>query len=278
MRGIRVVGCALVVVLLAACGSGDSTKARRDAVNRYLTGVQNAQVEFMGRQGQIDSALQAFSLSQPSAREVRSLRLAHTTIVTTLRRVRALDAPPDARRLDRLLVRRLVVQQQLVDELIQTSADVSRLTAAAPRLSAAAARLRADLAARAVPAGGSAATLARYGAAFGRYGDALRPLSPRLAPVQARSLLGPTLEAQSDALRRSVALCDTIRRDLAKPDVPAANRAIHDLLTIAASLGGEALSKREAAVAATYDAKVADVNRLAIAIGKERERLVRVIG
>jgi hypothetical protein len=285
VRSCRVVGCALVVAVLAACGSGDATKSRREAVNRYLTGVQNAQVTFMGRQGQIDAALQSFSLAKPTATERRSLRLAHTTIAGTLRKVRALEVPPDARRLHRLVVRRLVVQQQLVDELVLTSQDVTRLTAAAPPLAAAAARLRGDLAAIAstpapakVPKGGSAQTLARYGAAFGRYGDALRPLAARVAPAQAPSLLGPTLEAQHAALVRSVALCDTIRRALAKPDVVLANKSIHDLLTIAASLGGTELSKREAAAASVYDAKVAQVNKLAGAIGKERERLVREIG
>jgi hypothetical protein len=285
VRSSRVVGCALVVALLAACGSNDPNKSRREAVNRYLTGVQNAQVTLTGRQGQIDTALQSFTLAKPSPKELRSLRLAHTTIAGALRNVRALEVPPDARRLQQLVVRRLVVQEQLVDELVQSSRDVTRVAAVAPPLSAAAGRLRTDLAAIAssptrakVPKGGSSGMLARYGAAFGRYGDALRPLAPRVAPAEAPSLLRPTLEAQQSALQHSVILCDTIRRALAKPDIPLANKSIHDLLTIAATLGGADLSRREAAVARVYNAKIAQVNKLARAVEKERGRLVREIG
>ena len=287
MTGLRVVACSLAVLVAAGCGSGGGTKSRRDAVNRYLTSVEHAQVLLVGRQGQIDSTLQSFSLTQPRAKDVRALRFARTTIATTLRNVQALKAPPDARRLSQLLVRRLALQQDLVDELIQTSHDVGRLAAAAPLLSAAAAQLRTDLAAISatprpakVPRGGSKNVLQQYGDAFGRYGDALRPIVPGLAPSPAPSLLRPTLEAQRAALTRSVALCDEIRRTLvlAKPDIPRANAAIHSLLTLAASLNGLETRKRQAAAAATYDAEIAKLNTLANAIGTERERLVRLIG
>jgi hypothetical protein len=197
------------------------------------------------------------------------------------------SAPPDAQRLDRLLVRRLALQEALVAELIQTSGDVRRLAAAGPLLTAAASTLRADLAAIAaapratkVPAGGSTNALERYGEAFGRYGDTLKPLVPRLAPSPAASLLRPTLAAQHAALTRSVALCSEIRRSLAlaKPDIPRANAAIHSLLTLAASLNGQETRARQAAAAAAYDAKIEQLNTLANAIGTERERLVRTVG
>ena len=287
MTGLRAASCSLVALVAVGCGSSDGTKARRDAVNRYLTSVQHAQIDLVGKQGQIDSTLQSFSLTRPSARDVRALRLARTTIATTLRNVRALNAPSDARRLAELLVRRLALQQALVDELIQTSHDVGRLAAAGPPLTAAAAQLRVDLAAISaaprpakVPRGGSKNLLQRYGEAFGGYGDALGPIAPGLAPSPAASLLRPTLEAQQAALTRSVALCGEIRRALAliKPDIPSANAAIHSLLTLAASLNGEQTRKRQAAAAAAYDAKIARLNTLANAIGTERERLVRAIG
>jgi hypothetical protein len=288
VTGLRAVSCALVVLVAVGCGSGDGTKARRDAVNRYLTDVQGAQIDLVGRQGEIDSTLQSFSLTRPSARDVRNLRSARTTIAATLRRVRALDTPPDARRLGKLLVRRLALQQALVDELIQTSRDVVRLAAAGPLLTAAAAQLRSDLAAIAaaprptttVPPAGSRSVLQRYGEAFGGYGDTLRPIAPRLAPSHAASLLRPTLAAQQTALTRSVALCREIRGALAlaRPDIPKANASIHSLLTLAVSLNGAQTRKREAAAAGAYDARIAKLNTLASAIVAERERLVRRIG
>jgi hypothetical protein len=287
VTGLRAVSCSLVVLVAVGCGSSNGTKSRRDAVNRYLTGVQHAQLDLVGKQGQIDSTLQSFSLTRPSARDVRALRFARTTIAATLRRVRALDTPPDARRLSKLLVRRLALQRALVDELIQTLHDVGRLAAAGPRLTAAAGQLRTDLAAISVaprpakvPAGGSQNVLQRYGEAFGSYGDALRPIAPGLAPSHAPSLLRPTLQAQQAALTRSVALCAEIRRALAlaKPDITRANAAIHTLLTLAASLNGLETRKRQAAAAAAYDAKIAQLNVLANAIGRERDRLVRELG
>jgi hypothetical protein len=285
VNGFRGVSCALVVFVAAGCGSSDGTKARRDAVNGYLTSVQHAQIDLLGKQGQIDSTLQSFSVTRPSTRELRALGSARATVSTTLSRVKALNPPPDARRLSQLLVRRLAVQQGLLDELIQTSHDLARLAAAGPLLTAAAAQLRADLAEvsaaprqASVPRAGSQDLLKRYGEAFGGYGDTLRPLAPRLAPAPGESLLRPTLDAQQAALARSVVLCDKIRRALARADIPRANTAIHSLLTLAATLNGKQTRTREAAAARVYNAKIGKVNALAQAIGAERDRLVRAIG
>jgi hypothetical protein len=285
VTGLRAFSCALVVLVASGCGSSGGTKERRDAVNRYLTSVQHAQIDLLGKQGQIDSTLQSFSLAHPSSQELRALRFARETVAIALRRVRALKPPPDAQRLSQLLVRRLAVQQALLVELIQTSYDLARLGAAAPLLTAAAAQLRADLAAISaaprpaqVPRAGSKDVLKRYGEAFGRYGDTLRPIAPKLAPTQAESLLRPTLEVQQAALTRSVALCDEIRRALARPDVPRANTAIHSLLTLAATLNGVETRNREAAAARVYDARIRKLDALAQAIGAERDRLVRAIG
>jgi len=288
VRVLCVVSCSLVALVAVGCGSGDGTKSRRAAVNHYLDGVQHAQIELVGRQGQIDGTLQSFSLTNAKPGELRDLRLARTTIATALHRVRALDAPPDAKQLEALLARRLALQQALVDELIQTLHDEQRLAAASPSLAAAAARLRTDLAAVAttprlastVPRSRSKGVLDRYGQAFGRYGDALRPIVPALAPAHNGSLLRPTLEAEQKALGASVALCGAIRRYLApvRPDIPKANAAIHSLLTLAASLNGAQVRKDEAAAARAYDGRIAKLNTLAQAIGAERNRLVRTLG
>jgi hypothetical protein len=285
VNGFRAVSCALVVVVASGCGPSDPTKARRDAVNSYLTSVQHAQIDLLGKQGQIDSTLQSFSLTRPSPQSLRALGVARATVSSTLRRVKTLNPPPDAQRLSQLLVQRLAVQQGLLDELIQTSHDLARLAAARPVLTAAAAQLRADLAAvsaaprqATVPRAGSKDLLKRYGEAFGGYGDTLRPIAPRLAPSPAESLLRPTLEVQRSALTRSVSLCDEIRRALARPDIPRANTAIHSLLTLAATLNGNETRTREAAAARVYDARIGKLNVLAQAIAAERNRLVRAIG
>lgn len=287
MTALRAVSCSLVVLVVVGCGSTSPTAARRNAVNRYLADVQHAQIDLVARQGQIDATLQSFSLAQSTAQEARALQFARTTVDTALSRVRGLDPPPDARRLGTLLVRHLAMQLALVDELIQTSRDVTRLGHVALLLGAAAAQLRIDLAAISatphstkVPRGGSTNVLLRYAGAFGRYGDSLRPIVPELVPAHAPSLLRPTLEAQRAALSRSVVLCDELRRTLAgrKADITKANADIHSLFALAASINGRQTRARQVAVAAAYNAKIHALDGLAGSIAAERERLIRSIG
>ena len=277
----RFAALGLALFALAGCG-GDATKQRREAVNQYIDDVAKAQVNLTGHQGQIDAALAAFSLAKPTAKELRALRRGKAQVDATVVRVRAVDTPPDAKKLDRLLLMRLELQRSLLDELIRTALDARRLTDVTPALQAAAAKLHAELAAIAaspsVPPGGSAALLDRYGAAFGRYGDSLRPVPAKLAPAAAASLLAPTVSEQRRAVAWSVKLCDEIRADLKRNDVASANAAIHSLLSIAATLNGPAVRRAEARVAKSYDAQIDRLAKLEQQISSERGRLVRTIG
>lgn len=280
-RVFRFVALWLAVLLLAGCGS-DATKQRREAVNQYIDDVTKAQVNLTGHQGQIDAALAAFSLVKPTAKELAALRRGKAQVDETITRVRFVDVPPDAKKLQRLVLARLKLQSSLLDELIRTGYDARRLIAVTPTLQAAASTLHANLAAIStssnVPQGGSAGVLERFGEAFGRYGDALRPLPPKLAPAEDASLLGPTLAAQERAVAWSVRLCDGIRADLRRNDVASANLAIHSLLTIAATLNGSAVRLAEARVAKTYDARIDQMTKLEQQIAAERGRLVRTVG
>ncbi|HEV8460186.1 MAG TPA: hypothetical protein VGQ38_05705 [Gaiellaceae bacterium] len=279
--------CGLAAVLvLAGCGSS-ATKNRREAVNAYFAAVQHAQSRLAGRQSEIDTTLAGFTLTRPSAEELTGLRRGRATVDAALARVRRVRVPSDATRVQRLVQQRLLAQRGLFDELIQTELDVNRLAAAGPRLHAAAVRLRADLAAAAAAPASTAVAVARgtplsarerYAQAFGHYGDTLRPVVPALAPAAAPSLLLPTLRDQRSALARSVALSDAIRRDLQQTDIPKANRDIHSLLVIAASLNGAATRRGEARAARAYDAKIAHINTLDRQLARERERLVQEIG
>jgi hypothetical protein len=279
--------CGLAVVLvLAGCGSS-STKDRRDSVNAYFTAVQHAQSRLASRSSEIDTTLAGFTLTHPSAKELAGLRRGRATVETALARVRRLDVPADASKVQRLVEQRLLAQRALFDELIQTELDVNRLAAAGPKLHAAAVRLRADLAAAASAPASTASVVARgtalsarerYAQAFGRYGDSLRPVVPTLAPSATPSLLLPTLRDQRTALARSVTLSDAIRSDLQQSDIPKANRDIHSLLVIAASLNGTATRRAEAQAARAYNAKIARINTLDRQLARERERLVQEIG
>jgi hypothetical protein len=273
--------CVALLLLLTACGSGDH--ARRDSVNAYLQGVNRAQAQLVAGQGQVDLALQSFSLKRMTSPQLGRLRNARGTIAKALERLRALDPPPDARRLDALLAQRLALQLALVDELRQTGRDVPRLAAAVSPLRAAARRLGQALTAistrqKTVPAGSTQELLDRYGDAFGAYGDALKPLRATLEASGRPSLLEPELAAEQRAVARSVSLCAAIRSALGRGDIEAANRAIAALFSVSQTLNGAGAAAAQRAAARAYDARIRKIDQLAIAITTERNRLVQLVG
>ena len=278
MATARAASCCLLVLLAAGCGSGGH--ARKDAVNAYLGQVQKAQAAVIGDQGQIDLTLKAFSLTRSPANELQKLRRHRRTVAAGLKRLQALEPPPDARHLHVLIVQRSKLQVALFDSLIETLRDLPRLEAVGPPLTAAAHRLSTDLHAAGGKRvkGGSKAFLRRYADAFGRYGDTLRTIGTGLAPAQAGSLLRPTITAERSVIAKSTQLCDTIRATLGRNDIPGANAAIHSLLTLTQTAGGASVRVAQVAAAKAYNAKVRRIDQLAVSIAEERARLVERIG
>ncbi len=271
----------LVLVLLLAGGCGSNgTKERRKAVNAYFADVGKAQIGLVGREAQISSTLQAFSLTGVSAAELRQLQQGRGEVAQALRRVRALHPPADAERLHRLIVQRLALQLALLDELIATAVYIPKVAATTPLLQAAALQLRRALGVAAGPptlaAHGS--VLDRYAVAFGGYGDALRPVSAFLEALRAPPILQASLDAERHALTRSITLSAAIRRALGRRDIAAANTSIHALFSVSAGLNGTRTKAQQAAAARAYDARVHRIDVLANRIGNERNRLVQLVG
>jgi hypothetical protein len=270
----------LAVLVLGGCGS-NGTKARRDAVNAYFANVTNAQIDLTGQQAQINSALQSFSLTRVSPSELAGLRSARREVDRTLRRVRALQPPRDARRLHGLIEQRIVLQRSVIDELIATELYLPKFAAILAPLHAASVALRRDLAAIATPApklSRNTSTLDRYAAAFGGYGDALTPVSAKLDRLVAPPVVRPPLVAEQVALRRSIALSEAIRRAIRRRNIAAANTAIHSLFGVSATLNGIQTRREQAAAAKAYDARLHRIDVLAAKVNLERERLVKLIG
>lgn len=288
MAGLRCTAALVVAVAVtvAGCGSNGSstTKQRREAVNTYLTEVSSAQVGLLGRQGAIDSALQGFSLTRPSPKELAELKSGAAAVDRALRRLRALDPPRDARRLHALLVRRLALQRSVLGGLVQATAYIPKLAASGAPLRSAAVRLRQDLArlsatpSSGVPTSGPRSTLGQYAAAFGRYGEALKPVAANIAALHAPAFLAPGHDSEVSTLRRSISLCAGIRAALIRGDIAAANADVHDLFGGAQAANGGQAAKAQLAAARTYDAEIKRIDALAIRISRERTRLVASIG
>jgi Cu/Ag efflux protein CusF len=284
VKALRGTAIVLALLVVAGCGS-DGTKARREAVNSYFGKVAAAQVALLSRQGQINATLQGFSLTHTTPAELAKLRKASRDIADAERQVKALAPPKDARKLHALIVERLGLQRAVVDELIATALYVPKLAATAPVLQAAVAGLRRNLNAitsapttTQVKATGGAATLDRYAAAFGGYGDALAPVSAQLDSLRAPPILHAALVAERGAVARSIVLCNAIRSALQHRQIAAANKAIHSLFTVSATINGAQTQVQQAAAARAYNARLRHIDAVAKKVSLERDRLVRLIG
>ena len=250
MRRARTGVVAVLVVVLAGCGGGGGNP-RRDAVNAYFVRVDSAEAPLLNRRVTIENALRTFSMGTNPPAEVKALKQAQTQILAAERRVAAVKAPADARKIHADLLALLRLEASLTGDLILTTSYGPEFTQAL------------------VPAGPAGTALAKelrkakgwnaQADAFARYGAALEPVVAKLDTLKAPPVLAPTLAGEKAALRRRVELSATVEAALRKKDVKTANTAIRAVRDRPATTPtGSRSSPR--------------------AIAKERQRLIKTIG
>lgn len=296
MRRVVVV-VVLLVLIVAGCG-GSANGKRRDAVNTYFDRVARAEAKLVARSKTIEAALGSFTPGTTTPGELRGLVSARATVREALRRVRAIDPPPEAARLHGDLVRLLALQASVANELVWSARFIPQLAATVRPLADAAAALSRDLgAAKTVPrsvavgagaprptSGGTTApvpqvdVLGVYAAAFARYRKALQPTSTTLERLVAPPELAPRLAAERRAVRRSVELSAEIEQALRRRDVPRANAGIRSFFGVATEINGIRTQKAEQAAVRAYDARLSRIGTLARQVATERQRLVQTIG
>jgi mono/diheme cytochrome c family protein len=137
---------AVAAVILAGCGGGSShANQRRDAINTYFDRLDRAQRSLVSSAGEIDSAFHNFQLNGNSAKELHELAFARERVGAALQRVRAIDAPPEARHLRTDLVRMLTLEHAAADELLRIAVYEPQLTRALAPLSPAGKTLATDI-------------------------------------------------------------------------------------------------------------------------------------
>ena len=139
---------AVAAVALAGCGGGSSSNhanQRRDAVNAYFDQVDRAQRTLVGSAGEIDRAFRNFKLIGNSASELHELAFARDRVGTTLQHVRAIDSPPEVRKLRTDLIQMLSLQRAAADELLHVALYEPKLTHALAPLSPAGKALANDI-------------------------------------------------------------------------------------------------------------------------------------
>jgi mono/diheme cytochrome c family protein len=137
---------AVAAVALAGCGGGSHhANQRRDAVNAYFDQADRAQSGLVASAGEIDRAFRNFKLIGNSASELQELTFARDRVGTALRRVRAIDSPPETRKLRTDLIRMLTLQRAVADELLRVAMYEPQLTRALAPLAPAGKTLANDI-------------------------------------------------------------------------------------------------------------------------------------
>jgi hypothetical protein len=275
---VRLAAAALLVAVLAGCGSSGTAK-RRDAVNAYFDKVDAAQAPLISAKGQIDQAFRAFRIGANSPKEVRELQFAQARVGEALRRVRAVDPPDDAKKIHADLVRLLTRERAVAHELYWTTTYQPQFARAVAGLSPAGKALNAELKA----AGGGKKVTAKvvfagYATAFSHYADALDQVSAKLAKLDPPPLFEPTLKEQEAAIARSVRLSRTIASDLAAKNVKGANHAIRELFVNSAALSTTASRKSAVEAVRDYTARLRGMAVLAARVARERQQLQAQLG
>jgi len=183
----------VVVLALAACG-GSKGNPRRDAVNTYFDKVDKAEAGVISSSGEIDQALRNFRLSGNSPAEIRELTFARGRLATALKRVRALQPPPDARRVHADLVELLTLQHAAAAELLHVVTYEPRFVQALAPLPAAGKALSRDIrqAAKTTSAPTPITSAEKAGAAV--WGRAGCGSCHTLAAVSSTGTAGPNLD------------------------------------------------------------------------------------
>lgn len=266
----RIVPAAIAVVLLvSACGGH---QARRNAVTKYINQVNATQVAMRQQLLAVERAYRDFGRKHGPKLAQMEPRLAHseTTIRAVGRRLKALHPPPDARKLQTLLVRLVTDETEVAHELVQLAQFSPRFSAALAPLAPASRDLRAAFK-RAKKATQQADALDAYAVVLS---DVLHRLQPLVAPPA----FAPALTSQRTTLAQvrtsALALADGLRKKR-RAALPTLIQRFTN-----AGLGSQALGEQRARIAAikAYNGRVDQLSTLGREIDTERVRLAKALG
>ena len=252
-----------VVLLLAGCGGGHST---RDALRAYIEKVNAVELSMRAPLLAVDRADRHFSTSPVSLPAERpKLVRSQRTLDRLTARLRALDPPAPARRLHRLLVSLAADEAGLAAELVHVATFLPPYRAAVQPLQSVNQQLQQRLTGK--------RTSAEEATALAQYAADLQPELAALARLQPPPLFAPSYRTQVATLqllrRSALALAAGLRRHETKR-----LRALTAAFS-AAARSGASITAQRAQIAAVrgFDARQAALATLAMRIERERARL-----
>lgn len=250
---------------LAGCGGGAKAK-RRDDVDRYVRRVNAIQADAAAEWGKAETAVGSLGTGKLTDKELRGLAAAPPTIRALRSRVATVTPPADARRLHRLLLRLLDLDAGFADDVARFGRYVHDVTPIEARLGAETVRLR-----DAVRQSHARAT---EDEALTRYVQALAPLERRLAALRPPTALSPWHREQVVRTRRLVAGARELRLGLRRNDRAEATRG---LSTLQAATTQQSVTAADRRAIVAYNARLAQIRRLAAAVATEQTRLARTL-
>lgn len=294
--GVAAAGAvAAAVTVTLARGSSESPAHRR--VSAYIKQVDGVQQDLGFRLTRLLAAYRGFTNGNGGPRVRSQLAEAERTLRTLVRRVRALEPPPEAKQLHRLIVRLVVLDADVAHEVLQIATfspqfreAVAGAVKASRRLSkelaavkfptphkvhgtpAKIAKARADYHARATAAAGAQAdAVERYSAALSRVLLKLHALRPPL-------VLAPEFHAQERAFAATRRAGLTLSAGLRSSDLSHVPLLSRRFSVAARSAGSVASQRAQIAAIKAYNARVRQVGALGGRIRTEVTRLQQAVG
>jgi hypothetical protein len=268
---MRTAGAVIVVVAaftVAACGG--SSHARRDAVNQYFDRVQAAQGQVRVESAPIEQAFARFSAVSNSKIELRALLHAQTVLQRAQAKVQRIQPPADARGVHADVVHLYALEVGVASELVEMSRFVPSYDAALMPLKPAHNVLASDLK--------TAKGWKKIASAFERYQLSIADVLAHIGRMSAPPTMRPALDAEREALGRSLALCTSIETALAKHNAKKTAAAISALAGLGAEKALVRAQRNQIAAAKAYNARLATISSLTTKIADERNKLVGDLG
>jgi len=225
--------------------------------------VNETQQAFATRYGSVNSVYEDFKLSSDAATEqLPQLRSAAATLTSLRVRIERLDAPADAEPLRLRLIEFFRQQEAVAEELVAVAVYLPKLAAAEQPLAAVNRRLRSRLQTTAPEA---------QAAALGGYAVELERVAAELEALEPPRLLQVSHGAYIAQLRDYAAASRALRRAVRDGDQAGVDAAVAQLRNASTAPPGTARAQSAAIVA--YNDRVSRIQRLLIAVERERQKL-----
>jgi hypothetical protein len=242
--------------------------SRADRVNEYIAHVNDVQRQLASETSRVNQAYRKFGGKTPLAELIPQLREAERTIETLRSRVAALVPPPDAQRLHSALLALFDEELRGAREVTSMAVYLRDVQAEARPIAPASAALRKRLA--------SATTSGDQAAAFAAYARDIDKVRTQLAKLKAPRALAPSHRAFVRRLQTTSSLSRQLRDAADRRDTPTARYLIQRLRVL--SQPTPATRRAEIAAIRAYNKRMARVNELVRAVGREQQRISTSIG